>query len=77
MSRVPPDRSAQIGNARIETTVAARGLIADGYDPHCVAEALLQAARDLLESEEQFLTVLIGYLQFNSQRAWSFRGSPD
>jgi hypothetical protein len=70
---VPSDRSAQISNARIVGLQFASSLVAEGYDPHCVAEGLLHAAREILADDHEFLTVMIGFLQFHSALAARFK----
>jgi hypothetical protein len=70
----PPARSIQFARVQTAATALASDVLAKGYAPENVAQALVQAARDIFASDDEFLTCLIGYLQHNNERAWRFKG---
>jgi hypothetical protein len=70
----PPPKSIQFARVQTAATLLASDVLAKGYARENVAQALVRAARDLFDSDDEFLTFMIGYLQFNNERAWSFKG---
>ena len=52
-----PDESAQWTDFSLEITRLAQEAIKNGYDPHPVAEGLLEAARLVLADNHEFTTV--------------------
>jgi hypothetical protein len=74
MSPILPDRNARIGNVRALSLASVSSLITEGYDPRCVAEGLLHAAREMLPDDHELVSVMIGFLQFNSVLAARFKG---
>jgi hypothetical protein len=64
MTRIePPGKSIQFALIQSGATALADDAIARGYDRQNVAEALLRAARDVLGSDDQFMTALNRYLK--------------
>ena len=58
MDKTPTDESAQVGNAFASAKDLVHEMIDKGYDPHAIAEGLLEGARSVLANNEEFEDVL-------------------
>ena len=62
---LPPDESAQCGNIYADAKALSQDALLQGYDPHAIADGLLEAARDVLADNHEFITV---FKRFSKRR---------
>ena len=64
-SKLPPDESNQCANIYFAVQELPQDALLQGYHSHAIAGALLEAARDTLADNQEFLTV---YDRFSKRR---------
>jgi hypothetical protein len=54
---VPPSRAPPPEGAARPLQLLFQDALREGYDPHAIADALLEAGRDVLADDHEFMTV--------------------